>query len=191
MEVARKHRFTVEEYHRMGETGILSEDDRVELVDGEVVEMSPIGSRHMQSVTRLNRLLSHWTFGFLENSTLFVSVQNPLVLAGDDEPQPDLVLLRRNTDTSGRFSSEEVMLVVEVSDTSLRYDRETKLPLYAASGIPETWIVDLTQDQVEIHSGPTANGYGTVLRARRGERVTSPTVSDLAFDVAEALPPAE
>ena len=101
------------------------------------------------------------------------------------------MLLRRSADSSGRFSSEEAILVVEVSDTSLRYDRETKLPLYAATGIPETWIVDLTQDQVEIHSGPTVNGYGIVSRARRGERVTSPTVPDLAFDVAEALPPAE
>ena len=191
MEVARKHRFTVEEYHRMGETGILSEDDRVELVDGEVVEMSPIGSRHMQTVTRLNRLLSHWTFDSPQNATLFVSVQNPLVLAGDDEPQPDLVLLRRSGDRSGAFSSEEALLVVEVSDTSLRHDRETKLPLCAAAGIPEAWILDLTEDQVEVYSDPTVNGYGTVSLARRGERVTSPTVPNLAFDVAEALPPGE
>ena len=144
MELVRRHRFTVEEYHRMGEAGIFSEDDRVELIGGAVVEMAPIGSRHMQSVARLNRVLSRWTFESPDDAALFVSVQNPLVLFGKEEPQPDLVLLRRSAERSDAFSSDEALLVVEVADTSLRYDRETKLPLYAAAGIPEAWIVDLT-----------------------------------------------
>jgi Uma2 family endonuclease len=191
MELVRRHRFTVEEYHRMGEAGIFSEDDRVELIGGAVVEMAPIGSRHMQSVARLKRVLSRWTFESPEDAALFVSVQNPLVLFGKEEPQPDLVLLRRSAERSDAFSSDEALLVVEVADTSLRYDRETKLPLYAAAGIPEAWIVDLTEDRVEVYSVPAGEGYGAVSRAGRGERMVSPTVADLAFDTVEALPPGE
>jgi len=192
MGVIKKHRFTVEEYHEMGEAGIFSEDDRVELIDGEVVGMAPIGSRHMQSVARLTRLLSRWTFDSQEDDpALFVSVQNPLVLFEGEEPQPDLVLLLRSVGRSGAFSYEEALLVVEVPDASLRYERETKLPLYAASGIPEAWIVDLVEDRVEIHSDPGAAGYGAISRARRGERMVSPTVPNLAFDVAEVLSPGE
>lgn len=189
MEVIKKHRFTVEEYHKMGEVGIFHEDDRVELIGGEVVEMAAIGSRHMQCVTRLNRTLSRWTFDRQEDTALFVSVQNPLILFEDVEPQPDLVLLRRSPDRTDAFSYDEALLVVEVADTSLRYDRETKLPLYAGAGIPEVWIVDLTEDRIEMYSDPAEDGYRAINHARPGERAASPTVPNLAFDVAEALPP--
>ncbi len=131
-----RHRFTVEEYRKMGEAGIFSEDDRVELIDGEVVEMAPIGGRHVESVIRLNRLLSCWALDTRE-AGLFVSVQNPLALSGYGEPQPDLILVRRREGRSGVPVPEEVLLVVEVADTSLVYDRDRKLPLYAEAGIPE------------------------------------------------------
>ena len=154
-----KHRFTVEEYHKMGEAGIFDENDRVELIEGEVVEMAAMGDRHVECVMRLNRLLSRWAFletseetSVAEEETLFVSPQSSLRVSGYGEPQPDLVLLRRREGRAGTPIPEETLLVVEVADTSLAYDRQRKLPLYAAAGIPEAWLVDLTEDRLEVHS---------------------------------------
>lgn len=125
-----RHRFTVEEYHKMGETGIFHEDDRVELVEGEIVEMTPIGWRHAETVNTLNDLLAD-----LKGTTGYtISVQNPIVLGIRDELQPDLALLRADRDRTRLPRSGDVLLIVEVSDITLRYDRETKLPLYAGAG---------------------------------------------------------
>ena len=179
----------------MGEAGIFSEDDRVELIDGEVVEMAPIGDRHVECVYRLTRLLSRWAFldapsryGGAEAGQLGVHVQNPLALTIDGEPQPDLVLVRRSEGRTGVPVPEEVLLVVEVAETSLAYDRNTKLPLYAEAGIPEAWLVDLTTDIIEVYSEPGPTGYGSVARFRREERDISVTLPGLAFDASEALP---
>lgn len=172
----------------MGEVGIFSEDDRVELIDGEVVKMAPIGDRHIESVMRLTRLISRWTLD-TGGPGLFVSVQNPLALGEHGEPQPDFTLVRRREDRSGIPTTEEVLLVVEVAATSLIYDRETKLPLYAEAGIPEAWLVDLTTDVIEAHSEPEPGGYGKLVRFGRGEWVVSATLSDLTFDASDALPP--
>lgn len=185
-----KHRFNVEEYRRMGEAEIFSEDDRVELMDGEVVEMAPIGDRHVESVMRLTRLTSRWAF-IEGEAELFVSVQNPLSLGEHWEPQPDLAVVRRHEGGSGVPAPEEVLLVVEVAATSLAYDRDLKLPLYAAPGIPEVWLVDLNSDTIDVYSEPGPGGYEGSTRYRRGDRVISATMPDLAFDVAEALPPDE
>jgi Uma2 family endonuclease len=173
-----KHRFTVEEYHKMGEAGIFSEDDRVELVGGEIVEMAPIGDRHVECVIRLTRLLNRWTIldappGLRDT---LVSVQNPLRLDGIAEPQPDLALLKDRGGKTGVPDAEDVIFVVEVADTSLEYDRTVKLPLYARAGIPEAWLVDLRHDTVEVHTDPGARGYGAVIRAGRGESVPSSVV---------------
>src|SRR3954454_16103689 len=184
-----RHRFTVEEYRKMGEAGIFSEDDRIELIDGELVKMAPIGDRHIESVMRLTRLLSRWAFGTGEAADLFVSVQNPLALGEHGEPQPDLTLVRRRRDRSGTPVPEEVLLVVEVADTSLTCDRERKLPLYAEAGIPEAWLVDLNAGTIEMYSEPGPNGYGRGARFGCERRVVSVTVPGLAFDPAEALPP--
>lgn len=191
---AVRHRFSVEEYQKMGEAGILSEDDRMELIDGEVVEMAAIGKRHVESVMRLNRLLSRWTL--LEapdngegGATYLVSVQNPVILSEYGAPQPDFVVVHRREGSSGVPVPEETLLVVEVSDTSLAYDRNTKLPQYAAAGIPEAWLVDLTTDTVEVHSEPGSDGYGKMTRSGRGRKVVSATLTDLTFDAADALPP--
>lgn len=187
---AVRHRFTVEEYRLMGEAGIFSEDDRVELIDGEVLEMAPIGDRHIESVMRLNRLLSLWALG-TEDTELFVSVQNPLSLSGHWEPQPDLTVVRRGQGRLGAPVPEDVLLVVEVAATSLVHDRDRKLPLYAEAGITEAWIVDLHADVIEVYSRPGPAGYAQSTRFRRGERIVSANLPDLAFDAAEALPPAE
>ncbi|MGH3089445.1 MAG: Uma2 family endonuclease [Rubrobacteraceae bacterium] len=185
---AVKHRFTVEEYKKMGEAGVFSEDDRVELIDGEVVEMAAIGDRHIECVMRLTRLLSRWAFDTGDDN-VFVSVQNPLALGEYGYPQPDLALVRRIGNRSGAPMPEEILLVVEVADTSLAYDRGRKFPLYAEAGIPESWLVDLKSDAVEVHSEPGSGIYSKVSRVKRGERTASATLPELAFEAAEILPP--
>jgi Uma2 family endonuclease len=183
---AVRHRFTVGEYRLMEEAGIFSEDDRVELIDGEVVEMAPIGGRHVESVMRLTRLLVEWSAG-----RYAVSVQNPLSLSEHWEPQPDLALVRRSEGRSGVPVSEDVLLVIEVAATSLAHDRDLKLPLYAEAGIPEAWILDLDSDTITAYYQPGTGGYTRSTRVGRGDRLTSATIPDLALDADEALPPAE
>ncbi|MCA1687903.1 MAG: Uma2 family endonuclease [Actinobacteria bacterium] len=186
---AVRHRFTAEEYRKMGEAGIFSEDDRVELIDGEVVEMTPIGWRHAQCVTRLNTLLARFAGEqALAGRRYEISVQNPVALSRHREPQPDLALLESLP--PGRLPGPaEVALVVEVADTSVAYDRECKLPLYAGAGIPEAWLIDLNADVIEVHSEPEPAGYRRITRLQREGRVVSITLPGLAFDVAEVLPP--
>jgi len=176
--------FTVDEYHRMAQVGILSEDDRVELIEGEIVETAPIGSRHAACVDRVAQL-------FFERAArrAIVRVQNPIRLGKHSEPQPDLVLLRPRPDfyAQGHPGPEDVLLVVEVAETSAEYDRTIKLPLYARSGIPEVWLVDLAAAAVEVHRRPTPEGYQEVQRVRRGERLAPHTFPDLDLVVAEVL----
>ncbi len=180
-----RHRFTVEEYHRMAEAGLLSEDDRVELIEGEIIEMAPIGSRHHACVMRLDELLRRpgVSGGYI------VSVQGPVRLDEGNEVQPDLALLRRRPDFyAGELPDpEDVLLVVEVSDTTLAYDRDVKLPRYARAGIPEVWIVDLQGDRVESHSDPSPEGYGVSREFGPGEQARSVSVEDLSLPVDEIL----
>ena len=189
-ELAKTHRFTVEEYHKMGEAGIFSEDDRVELVEGEIVEMTPIGWRHAEAVDRLNGLLNRWIIlkgddSGLEN--LRVGVQNPLLLHEHGEHQPDVVLYR-SEEVRGRLpAAGDALLVVEVADTSLPYDRNIKLPLYARAGVSEAWIVDVRAGTVEVHSEPRGVGYAAVRRYSKDERVRSATVVGLEFLVKDVL----
>ncbi|CAA9464865.1 MAG: COG1355, Predicted dioxygenase [uncultured Rubrobacteraceae bacterium] len=179
-----KHRFTVEEFRKMGQVGILGEDDRVELVEGEIVEMTPIGWRHVESVNALTGVLADHR----EAGRFVVSVQNPLVLGEHGEHYPDLVLYQAGV--RGRVpEAMDTLVVVEVADTSVSYDRNTKLPLYASAGVPEAWLVDLRAGVVEVHSGPRAGGYGTVGMYTRGEVVRSATLAEVvAFGANEVLP---
>jgi Uma2 family endonuclease len=156
-----RYRFTIRDYHRMGEAGILHEDSRVELVEGELVTMSPIGSVHVAAVNRLVRL-----FDRAVGEGAIVSVQNPVVLDDYSEPEPDIALLRPREDfyQSALPGPDDILLLIEVADTSLRYDREVKIPLYARHGIPETWLVDLENERLIIFSSPSEQGY-------QGERV--------------------
>lgn len=178
-----RHRFTVEEYHKMGGAGIFHEDDRVELVEGEIVEMTPIGWRHAETVNILTDLLAD-----LRGTTGYtISVQNPVVLGVHDEPQPDLTLLRPDRDRTRLPYPGDVLFIVEVSDTTLRYDRETKLPLYARSVVPEAWLVDLQNDVIELHTEPSTGGYKVARKFDRTETVTSTVAPRVSVSAARVL----
>lgn len=183
LEIARKH-FNVEEYYRMTAAGILSEADRVELLDGEVVEMSPIGSRHAGVVNRLNVLLVRAV-----GDDAIITVQNPVRLDEYSEPQPDLTVARARDDyyASAHPTPADVLIVIEVADSSVELDRVVKLPLYAQAGVPEVWIVNLPQDVIEIFTQPMSDHYAQTQSVRRGERLSSPTVAAVAFDAAAIL----
>ncbi len=156
---------------RLGDLGILGEDDRVELIDGQVVEMSPIGPGHAGCVTALTGLV-----GPLVAGRALVSVQNPVRLGEHSEPQPDLALLVPRADTyrTTHPQPEDVLLVIEVADASLEHDRDVKVPLYAAAGLPEVWLVRLADDVITQYRDPAPDraGYATLRTARRGETVT-------------------
>ena len=170
----RRRRFTLDEYHRMGETGILGADDRVELIEGEIIEKSPIGSRHAAAVARIHHL-----FSIRLGDQAVVWGQNPLMLVRhQSEPQPDVMLLAHRTDfyASGLPEPPDVRLLVEVADSSLPYDRRTKFPLYARSSVTEGWLVDLDSGRLEIHRSPGSSGYRDVQIVGADE-----TFSPLAF----------
>ncbi|PYS10504.1 MAG: Uma2 family endonuclease, partial [Acidobacteria bacterium] len=147
----KKRLFTVEEYHQMAEAGILREDDRVELIDGEIIQMSPIGHRHMVCVNRANTLFIQ-AFG----NGAVVSPQNPVRLTDWTEPQPDLVVFKPRADFYAKKEPvpEDVLFMVEIAETTLSYDRKIKLPRYAAAGIPEFWIGDLKNDILHVYRNP-------------------------------------
>jgi Uma2 family endonuclease len=156
---AARRLFTREEYHRMAEVGILKPTDRVELIRGEIVQMSPPGRRHVAFVDNLTQLLVMKLAG-----RAIVSVQNPIVLADDTEPQPDLAIRRRRAVPykDREAHAEDVILLIEVADASLRYDRSTKLRLYAEAGVLEYWLVDCAAESIEIYRTPLAGGYRDV-----------------------------
>ncbi len=181
----KRRRFTTDEYHQMARAGILGEDDRVELIEGEIVEMTPIGARHAECVDRLTDLFSR---AFSDAARL--RVQNPVRLGENSEPQPDIVLARRK---SGFYASdhptpEDILLLVEVADSSADPDRRVKVPLYVRSGIVEVWLVDLEQDTITIYRDPTPDGYHSARVARRGDEVAPITFPDRAIAIADILP---
>ena len=182
MQQVTRRRFTVHDYHRMGEAGILHEDDRVELIEGDLVEMAAIGTRHFSCVNGLTRLLVRGV-----GDEAIVSVQNPVRLDEHTEPQPDLTVIRPRDYREALPVPEDVMLLIEVSDTTLRYDRGVKLPLYARSGIREVWIVDLVGEIIERYTDPSGDGYQNVAQTRRGQRLEPITIPDLALDVDDVL----
>lgn len=151
-----KRLLTVSEYHKMAEAGILTEDDRVELIHGEIIEMSPIGSLHSGYVKRINNL-----FNRLLEGHYIVSVQDPIYIDKFSEPEPDIAVLRYREDfyEKSHPRPEDVFLLIEVADTSLYYDRITKLKLYANAGIPEFWIINLEDAQIEVFKKPVQDGY--------------------------------
>ncbi|HLO50123.1 MAG TPA: Uma2 family endonuclease [Kamptonema sp.] len=168
-----KRLFTVDEYYLMTQGGIISKDDRVELIEGEIIEMAAIGTRHAGCVNRINRLFS----GLPENMAI-VTVQNPIQLSRRSEPQSDVLLLQPRADYYGTAhpTASEVLLLVEVADSSVDYDRDVKIPIYSRSVIQEVWLVDLVAECLEVYRQPTPNGYSLIQKFWRGQQV-----SPLAF----------
>ncbi len=175
-----RYRFSVDDYHRMAEAGILGEDDRVELIDGEVITMSPIGLRHLSCVDRLNALL----VGGLGPRAI-VRVQGSVRLGDRSEPEPDLVLLRPRDDFYGTSpaTAGDVLTLIEVMDSSAPYDRGTKLGLYARAGVAEVWLVDLNQERVELHRRPLSGVHTEILIRPRGQTVSPEAFPDLVLAV--------
>lgn len=179
VEVERARRlFTIEEYERMVETGILTREERVELIEGEVVEMSPIGDPHAAFVANLTHLL---VTGVGDRARVWV--QGPVRVPPRSKPQPDLALLRPRSYVRAGATTEDVLLVIEVADTSLRYDRTVKLHLYARAGIPEYWIVDANAETLEVFRSPAGERYADHRRPSRGESVAPLAFPDAAIPV--------
>ena len=180
----RTHNFTVDEYHRMAEAGVFHEDDRVELIDGQVVRMTPIGVPHAGCVNRLTELFSP-----LAGTIATLSVQNPVILAEHDEPQPDFTVLRHRVDGYGARHprAADVLLVIEVADTSVESDRQVKIPLYAQAGIPEAWLVNLPAGRIEVYRNPVRGKYAKVTSASRGETLTPLEVPSATLSVDRIL----
>jgi Uma2 family endonuclease len=183
MEISRK-RFTVDDYYRMADAGILAPGDRVELIDGEIIQMSPIGTRHLGCVNATTAVF----FNAFKGRAV-VSGQNPVQLSDFTEPQPDVVLLKPRKDFYRGKHPEAVdaLLVVEVSDTTLAYDRDVKLSYYAAAGIPEVWIEDLSSDRVLVFRNPIDGVYPVPLVLRRDESISVQAFPDTAFTVSDFL----
>lgn len=157
----------------MGEAGIFGEGERVELIEGEIVEMNPIGSRHAACVKGLTRLL-----GRMLGDELLLDVQNPVRLDAGLEPHPDLAVVRERDYRDSLPGPEDVLLGIEVSDTTLRYHKNVKLPLYARAGIAESWIVDLPNEAIERHNDPSEEGYRRMERVGRGRSLASEALPD-------------
>jgi len=179
-----RRRFTIYEYHRMGEVGILDERERVELLDGDVVEMSPIGIGHASIVDRLTML-----FAVRLGRRVIVRVQSPIVLDHYSEPQPDLSLLAPRSDfyADAHPRPSDVLLTIEVMQTSGSYDRTLKLPLYARKHVRELWLMDLKADAVDVFRRPTASGYRDHQRLVRGKRIAPFAFPRVFFRVADIL----
>lgn len=175
----RQRPINVHEYHAMGRAGILHEDDRVELIDGRIISMSPIGHPHMRCVNKL-------TAALVGKGPFEVSVQNSVRLSNWTEPQPDVVLFRKEDDTPTSFLAEDTLLVIEVADTSLAFDQKVKLPRYAAAGVPEVWIVNLGDRTLEIYQEPSPDGYGRRHVLTPDETVHVP--ADGSLDVGSIFP---
>ena len=181
-----RRKFTVDEYYRMAEVGILHPDERVELIDGEIVLMAPMGNSHATGVRRLERVW-HDASG----NAVTVSGQCPIRLSEYADPEPDVAILSyRIDDYSGKTpGAEDVLLIIEVSDTTLAYDRGTKLNLYAEASIPETWIMNLVEDCIESFTQPSPDGYAQHAIYRRGDTISPSTLPDVRFAVDDLLPP--
>ncbi len=180
----QRRTFTVDDYHHMLEAGILTEDDRVELICGEIIAMAPIGSMHWGTVNRLDKRLQA-----LLGDRALVSSQSSIRLSRESEPQPDVAIFRpREDDYTGSLpTTQDAYLVIEVADSTVAYDRGIKVPLYGKAGILETWLVDLPQRRIEVYRSPSKDGYQSMHYASPGETLSPTAFPDVALQVAELL----
>ena len=181
-----KRKFTVAEYYRMAEVGILGPEERVELIEGEVLVMAPPGPLHSGNVDRSNE-----GFAGRRDERFIVRIQNPLRLDGGCEPEPDVMLLRRREDyyTTAHPTPADTLLVMEVADSSLEYDRGTKAHIYGRAGVPQTLVANLPEDCVEGFEQPGPEGYARHTIYRRGDKIRLVALPDLDVAVEDLLPP--
>ena len=181
----KTRKFTVAEYYRMGEVGILKPDERVELIEGEIIVKWPISPAHAGSV-----IISTRAFILLSQGRFMVNAQNPIHLDDASEPEPDVALLRPREDfyTRSHPTPADVLLVIEIADSSLEYDRQTKAHLYGRSGIPETWVKNLPEDRIERFTEPGPDGYAQHTIHRRGDTLSPTSLPDLELAVSDLLP---
>ena len=180
-----KRLFTVHDYHRMVDAGILAEDDRVELIRGEILAMSPIGPPHNGAIIRATQSLVR-----IVGDRALVGIQGSIRLDEYDEPQPDIYLLRPKDDfyTSRHAGPADILLIVEVADSSLAFDRTIKMQLYAETGVPEYWVADIRNDRILVHAGLQDNAYSVVRQSGRGDLITPELLPDCAIPVDALLP---
>jgi Uma2 family endonuclease len=183
--VGKPRVFSVSDYYAMAEAGILTEDERVELINGEIIEMSRIGSRHASAIYSLEYLVPGQLGG-----RAIAGAQNPLRLHGDVEVQPDFMILKLRDDfyASAHPGPEDVLLLIEVSDTTLDSDRNEKLPLYANAGIPETWIANIPERVVEVYTNPVNGVYTNRQVFSVGESVSPSAFPDISLPVSRIVP---
>lgn len=181
--VTRK-RFTTDEYAQIIAAGVIGEDDRLELLEGEIVEMSPIGPSHSSCVVRLTGLLYK-----LDSPHILIRVQDPIHLGEYSQPQPDISLVQWREDyyAKGHPEPEDILLLIEIAESSYSYDRDMKLPLYARAGISEVWIVALLQQTVDVYRGPSKAGYRETRQLRRGDALSALNLPDLSLTVESIL----
>jgi len=181
-DLIHRHRYQVEDYYRMAETGILAPDARVELIDGEILDMPPIGAGHASIVTDLQNLL----IAAVADRAI-VRVQNPVRLDRTNEPQPDIALVRPPSRQYRKRhpGPEDILLLIEIADTSLRYDRDLKIPLYARFGIPEVWLLDLTAKTLTCFSHPDDSVYARVDRVDAPGRLPVPGIDGVSVDLTD------
>ena len=180
----RRHRISVEAFHRMGETGVLAPDARVELIDGEIFDRAPIGTHHASIVNRLTRM-----FVMAAGERAIVQVQGPVRMGEHSEPEPDLTLLRPRADYYREIApgAADVLLIVEVSDSTQRYDRRVKVPLYARHGVPEVWVIDLENRLVHFHRRPSGEAYADMSASERPGVTPVAALAGVAIDLAGLL----
>jgi Uma2 family endonuclease len=178
------HRFTVAEYHQMAETGILKREDRVELINGEVIEMSAVSPRHAAGVRRATRLFERRV-----GDSAIVSVQNPIQLNDYSEPQPDVALLKPRDDSyvESHPTPDDVLLAVEIAESSVARDRMIKMPAYASAMISELWIVDLQAGFIEVYSQPANGSYQSIRKVHRGEKISPQGLPKVVLKAEELL----
>jgi Uma2 family endonuclease len=181
---AETYRWSVEEYQRLGEVGMFHEDDRVELLNGDIVIMAPIGLRHMNAVRRLINVMTQKL-----GQRCLVDAQNPVVIDGQSMPQPDLLLFPRTLDESRPPIATDVLLLIEVADSSLAYDSRDKRDAYARAGITEYWLVDLTRNQMHVFREPGLGGYQSELIVAAGQTVAPEAFPDQPISLNAILPP--
>jgi Uma2 family endonuclease len=184
-EPLRRHVISADEYLRMGEAGVFAREVRLELIEGEIIEMAPIGSPHAGTVKFLNRVFSRFA-----GDQVIVSVQDPLVVSDRSVPQPDLALLKRRADhyTKSHPTAQDVLLVVEVADTTLTFDVGTKALLYARSGIAEVWVVDVQDRSVRVFREPSPTGYRTSFTVTGSESVNALLVPAVVVALSDLFP---